>query len=68
MLSPMNIHGAVMLLLFEDIWTDTLTDMVRLRCATITFLSVNRPPAADADVCFIFIVYHRRNPSSNLPR
>jgi len=49
----MNIHGAVMLLLFAYIRTDRLTDMVMLRYATMTLLRINRPPASDADDCFI---------------
>jgi hypothetical protein len=50
----MNIHAAVMRLLFEDIWTDRLTDMVRLRCTTMTLLRTNRPTASDAEDFYIY--------------
>ena len=45
----MNTHAAVMLFSFEDIRTDKLTDMAKLRCATLTLSRINRPPTADAD-------------------
>ena len=64
----MNTRAAVMLLLFEDIQTGRLTDMAKLRCASLTPLRIKCPPAADADDCFIFMVFHRQNPSCNLPR
>jgi hypothetical protein len=55
-----------MLLLFADIRTDRLTLMVSLRYARLTLLRINRLPASDAEDSFIFMVYFRQNPSSNL--
>jgi hypothetical protein len=51
-----------------DRQTNRLTEVAKLRCATLTLLRFNHPPAADANDCCTFMVFHRRNPSSYLLR